>query len=840
MPQSTQIRESSHDEWRLGWLEGLGQDIRLATRGLRRRPGFAVAAIATLALAIGASTAMFSVAYGVSLRPLPYLEPDRLVRLYEANPANSQLEQDVSLGAFHDWREGSASIESAALYTKPRARTLSRPTGQRVTAMAVSPAFFEVLGVAPILGSGFKREAEYTRSTIREVVLSYDTWQRLFDGRPDVIGAPFGFSDDEDLFRVVGVLPQQFAFTQPVDVWQPKIVELPVARILRSWRYDRVIARLKPHATIDQARAELETVAARLSRDFPTINGGWTVTVKSLHDSVIGSFGRATWLLLAAVAVVLLVACLNVGGLLVARAVARERETAVRAALGAGSWRLLRLWLAEASLVAVAGAGLGLLLAWSGVSALKAAAPPGIPRLDAVALDWPALVVAALSTLLALVFFTVAPLGRAARRELSGGLRAGSSGAGDDRGRQAARGALTIAQCAGAATLVILAVMLTRSFLKLTAFDLGWNARGVLSVQASPQRPSELRRPWFWRVGWSDRLIARLEATPGIERAAITSQVPLSPEPYPLTLARGRGKSATDGARWPGVSQKVTDGYFELMKIRLVSGRMFGAVDRFGEPQINQAQRTERGVAIVTEQTARTLWPGQPAVGQALWLPDIDNVTWREVVGVVEDIQFYTVGEEPALHVFVPWTQDSAAARPYVVVKANGAALSMTAAVREIIQAVEPGTEINEVSSLESLVDRATAQPRFTSQVVAAFGALALVLAAVGIYGALSYLVGARTREIGIRLALGASRASILSTVIWRGMAPAAAGGLIGLGLALALARTFRALLFEVEPLDLTSFSGGAVALVAVALAAALGPARRAARIDPVRALRTD
>lgn len=344
------------------------------------------------------------------------------------------------------------------------------------------------------------------------------------------------------MYRVVGVLPESFAFIEPVDVWRPQIVEVPVARILRHWRDDRVVARLKSGATIDRARAELEAVAARLARDFPASNRGWTVTVESMHESVVGSFGRATWLLLAAVAVVLLVACLNVGGLLVARAVRRERETAVRAALGAGGWRLLRLWLVEASLVGVFGAGLGLLLAGSSVSALKAAAPPGIPRLEAVALDWPTLLVAAVSTVLAVLIFTAAPVGRTRRRDLSSGLRTGSSCAGDGRGGRIAHGLLITAQCAGAATLVVLAVILTRSFLKLTSIDLGWDPRGVLSLQASPPTPPQLRRPWYRRVEWSDRLLARLEATPGIERAAISTQIPLSAS-YPSTLARGRGRS---------------------------------------------------------------------------------------------------------------------------------------------------------------------------------------------------------------------------------------------------------------------------------------------------------
>lgn len=323
---------------------------------------------------------------------------------------------------------------------------------------------------------------------------------------------------------------------------------------------------------------------------------------------------------------------------------------------------------------------------------------PGIPRVEAVALDLPTVAIAALSTVLAVVIFTLAPLGRASRRELENGLRAGSAGAGDGRSRQTMRNALTVAQCAGAATLVILAVMLTRSFIKLTSFDLGWDAAGVLSLNVSPPMPPELRRPWYRYVDWSDRLVARLEATPGIERAAITTQVPLSPEPSPSTLARGRGKAASDDTRWPGVQHHVTDGYFALMGIRLVSGT-FGPADRFSEPQINGTEKAERGVVAVSESTARMLWPGRPAIGEALWLPDSDNVKWRDVVGVVEDIQFHAVGEAPALHVFVPWTQHSTG-RPRLVVK-GAARASIANVVRDVVRTVKPGTQIDQVAPLD-------------------------------------------------------------------------------------------------------------------------------------------
>lgn len=834
------VKEQQRDARSFVALEDARRDLRYAARALLRAPGFTAAAVTTIAIGIGASTAIFSVAYGVSLRPLPYADPDRLIRIYEAHPVNGKLKEGVSEGAFDDWRQGAAAIESAVLYGKPVTRFVAGSGDSPVTMMGVSPVFLDLLGARPMTGPGFRPERQYTRYTNQEVILSHAAWQRLFAGRADAIGQSLELTGagDNDVYRVVGVMSPGFAFLEPADAWYPNIVEAPVPRILRQWRYDRVVARLRPGTTIEEVRRELEAIVARQVREFPTVYTGWTVTVESLHESVIGNFGRATGLLLAGVAVVLLVTSLNVGGLLIARAVARERETAVRVALGAGGWRLARLWLAEASLIAAAGASLGLLLAWSAVATLKAAAPPGIPRLESVAVDLPALAVTCLCALVAVLFFTVAPLRAVPRRDVMEGLRSTSVQAGEKPARMVARAGLTLVQCTGAACLVVLAFMLTRSFLKLTSYDLGWDPQGVLSQSLSPPMPRELRRPWFRYVEWSDRLIARLEATPGIERAAITTQLPFSPMSNIATLARGR-RTPADGTRWPGVQHIVTDGYFELMGIRVLSGRTFNVGDRFTEAQHLSSDKNERGVVVVSESTARALWPGRPPLGEALWLPDIDTTSWREVIGVVEDIQFFSVGESPALHVFIPFTQ-TASARPRLLVKGSLPPPELMAAVRQVVAQVEPGTRAENVAMLGSIVARATAQPRFTTGVVGGFGVVALLVAAVGIYGTLSYTVAARTREIGIRLALGATQGSIARSVMITGVLPAAAGGAVGVAAAVALAGAFRSMLFDTPPLDGASLAGGASLLLVVSIAAAVPAALRAARVDPIVALRAE
>jgi predicted permease len=395
-------------------------------------------------------------------------------------------------------------------------------------------------------------------------------------------------------------------------------------------------------------------------------------------------------------------------------------------------------------------------------------------------------------------------------------------------------------QCAGAAALVILATMLARSFQKLTAVDLGWDPAGVLSLRASPPMPPDLRRPWARYVEWSDRLVARLEAMPDVRRAAITTQIPLSPDTYPATVARGRGRK--DGTResWSAVQHSVSDGYFDAMGIRLLSGRTFGGDDRFTAAQLISVDgRPERGVAIVTDSTARALWPGQSPVGQALWMPSIDNVEWREVVGVVEDIDFHDVAEAGVHHVFVPWTQYPTGA-PRLIVKGTSAGLGLVPGVRAVLQEVEPGTRVDQVVSLEDLIARATAQPRFTSGVVTLFGLAALLLAAVGVHGTQAYVVRSRTREIGIRVALGATRKTLLRQTLMAAVVPVLIGTAAGIAIAVAVARAAAAMLFNVSPLDAGSILAGAVILTAVSLVAAAGPARRAARVDPLVALRAE
>jgi putative ABC transport system permease protein len=834
-----QTREAAADVWRIGRLEPWLRDTRLAWRALRRTPAFLAAAVGTLALGIGVTTAIVSVVHGVVFRPLPYPDSGRLIRIYETNLANNKPRHDVSVGVFSEWRASARTIASIALFSKTSTWYPAANDPLALRSVSVSPAFFDVLGVRPAAGRFFRSDRDYSDDDQGEVVISYDASERLFGGPKSSVGSVLSFGGPAGLqsYRVAGVTPRGFAFLEPVDFWRPTIAQPPpVARLFRLWRYNSVVARLAPGASVDQARAELRAVSARLARQYPDTNAGWSCEVVPLLDDVIGRFASASWMLLGAVACVLMVACANVAGLLLARATTREHETAVRLALGAGRWSLMRLWLVEGCLLTATGTGLGGVVAWWGVAVLKRIAPPSLPRIDGIALDGASLVAAVASAIVAVVAFGVASSVGLRDRSVTGTLGGGWRGGALAAPRARLRNTLVAFQSALAVVLVVVATLLALSFVRLGRVDLGWRPRGVLTMTVAP--PISGRRPWYNYMLWADGLVRRLEATPGIERAAITTQIPLGLDSYSTTLARGRAKVQGE-PQWPIVEHYVSDHYFETLSIRLRDGRLFDRRDRFGEAQAIGESEVERGVAIVSESVARTLWPGQRAIGRMIRLPDIDNVKYREVVGIVGDLQFFAVGEVPALHVFVPWSQ-MASGRPRLVVRAAGRAEDVVPAVRAALQAERPGTGIDRIASLDALVGRATAQPRFSSQMVIGFGLLALTLAAVGIYGTSAYLVGARTREIGLRIALGASPRGVFRHVLARSLWPVMVGGLAGLAIAAGASRTMRVLFFQVGALDARAYIVAAASLLVAAAVAALIPAVRASRIDPAITLRAE
>jgi predicted permease len=497
--------------------------------------------------------------------------------------------------------------------------------------------------------------------------------------------------------------------------------------------YDNVVARVRAGRTIDQVRAELDVVSSQLRRDYPATNDGWAATAETLRDSIVGGFGRASWLFLFAVAGVLLAACANVAGLLTARALNRRRDTGIRIALGASVRQLAQLWICEALVLAVAGGAVGVALAAALVGLLRAASPQGLPRVEDIAVDWPVLAVAAAAILFAALVSGLTPLIVTSSRTSAAALGAGT---GRFEGTPARRrfGAVLVAmQCAAALALVMLSVVFGRSFLKLTSTDLGWQPEGVLSLHVYPRAAFLTPAPSLPFQDWAQRVVARLEAIPGIARAAVTSVTPFSSYDHPAEIARG-ATALADEPRWPIGLHVVSQGYFDALGIRLIRGRAFRHEDRWNEDVLEGRSRPGPGVAIVTESVARTLWPGQEALGQQIRVPGNDTTPFREVVGVVADVQFTAVGAAPALHVFFHWPQ-ARHFNPSLVVRAVDDAAAITPAVRAALLAEDPGTGIDRVSVVDTLVDRALAPARLTTMVIAALGGLALLLAAVGVYG---------------------------------------------------------------------------------------------------------
>jgi putative ABC transport system permease protein len=820
------------------WIDGLVQDLRIGLRALKRQPGFSLAAICTFALGIGAATAIFSVAYGIAFRPLPYPAADRLVRIYESNRATAEPKLLVSEGVFHAWREEVTPLERLALFGPARMRFTSGDSPQPITMMAVSPAFFDVLGVGPVHGRTFKPESEYGRGKTDELVISYEAWERLFGGDVNILGRAVPLVEGDGPFVIAGVMPRGFVFEEPVEAWRPLAVDLPIRAPQRSTREERVIARLRPDATVDQLRAELDLVSARLAEAFPNTNAGWTTTVEPLRDAIIGRFGQASWLLLAAVAAVVLLACANVAGLIAARAIGRVRETSVRIALGASRAGLVQLWVSEALILALGGAALGVTLAWWLVQLLRTAAPPGLPRLDDIAVDLTALSVAAAATILSAIVCALVPALGARDDTPLKGLRSGSARSSEAHGRRRVSTGLVAIQCGTALALVALTLVFARSFMKLTAVDLGWQPANVLSLNLTLLRPSRQVGQSFY-TQWAQRLMARLETTPGITRAAVTSGIPFSPANVAASIGRGP-TAVADETRWPITLHSVSEGYFQTLGLTLRRGRLFTSDDRFDEPTLAYRSKPTHYAAIVSESVAHTLWPGQDPLGQQFHIPSFGFASFLQVVGVVADVQFAAVGQEPVLDVFLPWMQFPFGGAVRLVVRATDNPAAIAPLVRDAVLAEHPVTGIHSVTPLVTLADRSIALSRVTSQLVAGLGLLALVLAAVGVYGGLSTIVRARAHETAVRIALGASPANTLWRTVVQGLTPVIVGAIGGIGAAMVLMSSARSLLFQIAQVDVGSLLVGALVVLTVTLVACIAAALRATQIDPVGALKAD
>ena len=808
-------------------MESLWQDLRYSVRRLVKSPGFTIVAVMTLGLGIGATTAIFSVVHAVLLRELPYEQPDRLVRLYET--AGSKQRTTLSPPNFMDFRARADLFEGAAAMRVGNPTLTGGDEAERVPTSYVTGDFFSVLRARPAVGRLLRPEdAEAGQEKV--VVLGHDFWQRRFGGTLEVVGTTLRL--DGESYTVVGVAPRGFAYPTESDIWTPLVFTPRDLITQRGAHYLDAIARLQPGVTPQQADTELRAVARQLEEQYAESNRGYGASVITLREAHAGSVRPALLVMFGAVGLVLLIACVNIANLLLARAIGRERELAVRTALGATRARLLREQLAESLVLAFAGAAAGLLLALWSIDVLSRLQLPGIPILEDIRIDAPVLAFAALLAVLTSVVFGLLPALQASRiRELSQRLKEGTRGGGAGRQRARLRGALVVGEMALAMILLAGAGLLLRSFLEIRRVEPGFEPAGVLTFNlrlpdAEYDEPERIER--FYA-----ELLERVKTLPGVERAGAIFGLPLTGHSYTISI------SALDGVPFPPQADApstgvriVTPEYFPAMGIPVERGRHFEPTDRAGTPR----------VVLVNAAAARLLWPGEDPIGRRLTLGTRFGQAERvggQVVGVVGDVKHDDLRAAALPEVYLAHAQVPESYMTMVIRSSERPQL-LVPGIRAHLRAIDRNVPMYDLRTMEERVSASVAQPRFYMTLLAVFAAVALVLAAIGIYGVIAYTVTQRTREIGVRIALGARGSDVVGLIVRDGMVLAGAGVVIGLAGSFVATRSIQGLLYGLETTDPATFGVVALLLLGVSLLACSLPARRATQVEPVVALHSE
>ena len=815
-------------------MSNIFQDIRYALRQLLKNPGFSAIAVLTLALGIGANTAIFSVVNGVLLRPLPFRDPDRIVRIWHTPPAKSFPGMSffsVSAANYFDWQRDNHVFARMAIYNHRGFALTGVAEPEQVDAGAVSSDFFETLGVPPLLGRVFSGEEDQPGHT-NVLVLSYRFWQEHFGANPGIVGHDVTL--DGQNYLVAGVMPESFRFPEFAQVWTP-MGWTDRERAVRGEHHSVVIARLKPGVDIQRAQAEMDTISRRLEQLYPADNKGWGARVVPLHEDLVRDIRPALLVLLGAVAFVLLIACANVANLALARTLARQKEIAIRAALGASSWRVLRQVLTESLLVGVVGGALGLIAAPFGQRLILAFLGNQMPGALTVHLDVRVLAFTACISLLTGIFAGVLPAMRLAKSDLNHALKQGLGRTDSSSASPGARRILVAAEVALSLVLLVGAGLMIRSFQQLQSVAPGFESRGVLTITAAVARAKFPQPVQF--INFFEQVLGRVRALPGVESAGLIDDLPLDPDGSHQPIAI-EGQPEVRMADQPEVDVRlISTGYLEAMHIPLLRGRDFGDEDVSGRP----------ASILISESMAQRFWPGENPIGKRLALTFFPERI-REVVGVVGDVKLDGLDQaRPSTTLYVPLDQISASGPNgwdsfplTLVVRSATAPGNMVSAVTRAIHEVDGTVPVRDVFTMDDFVAKSLSQPRFNMLLLGVFAALALLLAAMGIYSVLSYSVRQRVPEIGIRLALGARMSDVLRLVVMEGMKPTLVGAVIGVVAALALGRLVARLIFEVKPTDPVTFLVVAAVLAVIALLASVVPAYRASKVDPVIALRNE
>ena len=813
-------------------MESFLQDLRFGARTLARNPGFACVAVLTLALGVGANAAIFSVVSAVLLRPLPWSEPDRAVMIWSRWTAFDKTW--VSDGEVNDYRKESRTLSEIAAWDDGQVNLTGDGDPERVSAGTVTANLFSVLGVAPIRGRVFTPQEDVPNGP-KVAILGYGLWQRRYAGDPSILGRTIQI--DGAPHEVIGIMPADFVLPTDFQNPAPSALWTPNGWDRASTDHGNhgfyAAGRLRPGATVAQARDDLHLVAqAWTSRGLYPKPMQFDTVVLSLREEVVGTVRRAIWLLFGAVGFLLLIACANVANLLLARAEARQREMAVRTALGASAGRVIRQLMTESLVLAGISAAAGLALAASGVRLLAWWNPSSIPRVAGTSVDWRVLLFTIGVALATTVIFSVAPAARLLRADLTDSMKEGGGNATTGGGRRRFRNGLVVAEMALAVVLLVGAGLMLRTLWSLQRIDLGFNPTGVLTMRIA--LPQASYKDADQVVGFYSRLVDQIRGIAGVTAAGAARSLPLGSTIGDFGL-RVDGYVPPPGTNAKGDWQIATDGYLQAMGEQVVRGRGIERTD------------TTNGqlVGLVNEEMARRYWPGRDAIGGRFRIGGRADRPWVNVVGIVKDVRHNGVTGVVKEKFYVPHTQwHLSVGNPIrsmtLVVRTDGNPSTLTSAVRNIIRQLDANLPVADVRTMEDVVGGALSTPRFTSVLLSIFAALALTLSAVGIYGVLSYVVSRRTREIGIRVAIGAGRAQVLTMVLGSGVSLAVYGIAAGLVLAFGVTRLLRGLLHGVTPADPATFVVVAASLTAVAALASVVPAWRASRVDPVIALRSE
>jgi len=828
------LKEDTREVDIVGWLEEAARDFRHALRMLLRNPGFTVVAVLTLALGIGANTAIFSVINSVLLHPLPYHDPDNLVMVWESNSQHRNPHNTVSPPNFLDWQSRNTVFSSMAFVFDERDNLTGNGEPQEVVVQDVSASFFSLLGVDPIIGPGFTPENGQPGHA-NVVILSYGLWKERFAGDPAVVGKSILLNGHPE--TVVGVAPQNFNWfikdgsltgAKP-QMWSPFVFPQSFHDHKQIGRFMTVVARLHPGATHSQAKTQMNAIAARLEQEYSDFNGHWGVNVVPLRQQISGDLRPALLVLFGAVAFVLLIACANVSSLLLARAASREREMAIRTAIGASRWRIARQLLMESLLLALIGGGIGVALAVWGTNALLAASPRNLLDLRFVSMDLHVLTFALAATLLAGLLFGFLPSYISAHSRISETLKEGGRGSSSANRRAFARNAFVVAQLGLALVLLTGSGLLIRSFVRLIGVDPGFDTGHLLTFKIALPRSKYGTDPL--RMAFFQQLLARISAVPGVRSASMESFPPLTG----LGAATGvhvlsQPSLALSDLPVANVGVVGPD-YFATMSIPLRVGRLFNA----------QELAEEKHVTIINQAFADKYLHGVNPLGQkaAIYMKSFaeNEIQPSEIIGVVGDVHQIGLDTSPEPTVYWPHPELVMSAMT-ILVRTSNDPLAMVSAARNELQQIDPELPMAAVAPMDQLLADSLSRSRFTMLLLGIFAAVALVLAAVGIYGLIAYSVTQRTQELGIRIALGAQRRDVLRLVLGQGTRLTLLGVTVGVLAGLGFARLLSTLLFGVSATDPLTFACVAALLGLVGLAACYIPARRATRVDPIVALR--